>query len=208
MKDSLDLDVAVAHLRAADSRMAGLIDRVGPCGLSVRPAATTFAALFRAIIYQQLSGRAAATIHSRVRDLFPRRHPSARRLLQLSDDALRGAGVSRPKLAALRDLAARATSRQLPTPEAMRAMDDERIIEQLTRVRGIGRWTVEMLLIFNLGRPDILPMDDLGIRKGLCWLYPKLADDLTRVERVSRPWQPWRSVASWYLWRAADFPAD
>jgi len=198
---------AVRHLRAADAALARLIDAVGPCALRVEATPSVFLALAEAIVYQQLSGKAAATIFARVRALFPRRRggPTPNQLLQATDEQLRGAGVSRPKLLALRDLARRAAAGEIPTLAELRRMDDAAIVERLTTVRGIGRWTVQMLLIFRLGRPDVLPVDDYGVRKGFALALrkaelPSKAD----LEKRGAHWAPYRSVASWYLWRALD----
>jgi 3-methyladenine DNA glycosylase/8-oxoguanine DNA glycosylase len=179
------------------------IERAGPFGISAMPMSSTFEYLCRAIIYQQLSTKAAATIHGRLRDLFPRRRVSASLLLSMPDEALRGAGLSRAKVAAVKDLAAHAAARRLPTRTRMDRMDDEAVIETLTRVRGIGRWTVEMLLMFPLGRPDVLPVTDLGVQKGFRLVFggdelPTPAAVYSRGER----WRPYRSVASWYMYRA------
>ncbi len=165
-----------------------------------------FHSLMRAITYQQLSGKAAATIHGRVVALFPDEtepHPAA--LLELPERALRGAGLSRNKLLALRDLAAKTLDGTVPDSKGLRRMPDAEVIERLTAVRGVGRWTVEMLLIFTLGRPDVLPVTDLGVRKGFQHAYGmKRLPAYSTLERAGRNWAPYRSIAAWYLWRAAD----
>ncbi|MGH8283282.1 MAG: DNA-3-methyladenine glycosylase family protein [Gammaproteobacteria bacterium] len=166
---AFDARQAVRHLKCTDPRLARLMSQVGPLRLSVRPVGSPFEALLRAITYQQLSGKAAATIHSRLLDLFPK-GLTPERLLDTPEAALRGAGLSRNKMLSVQDLAAKALDATVPDFAALEAMPDEEIIERLNVVRGIGRWTVEMLLIFTLGRPDVLPLDDLGIRKGLNWL--------------------------------------
>jgi methylated-DNA-[protein]-cysteine S-methyltransferase len=198
---------AALHLSAADAALARWIDRIGPVQLPLLRTPSTFVALARAIVHQQLSGRAAATIFARVCALFPRPllGPTPEQLARVSDAALRGAGLSQAKLLALRDLAARARAGEVPALGALRAMSDEEVVERLSRVRGIGRWTVEMLLIFRLGRPDVLPCEDLGVRKGLALALRRRAlpspDELrARGER----WRPYRTAASWYLWRAAE----
>jgi len=202
-----DPRVAVEHLRAADDVLARLIDAVGPFRLQLKRTSSTFAMLAEAIVYQQLTGKAAATIFARVCALFPRAHqgPTAERILRVSDERLRSAGLSRAKVLALRDLARRARSGELPSLAELQRMEDETIVERLIRVRGIGRWTVGMLLIFRLGRPDVLPADDYGIRKGFAAAF-KRRELPTRqqVERRGARWQPYRTVASWYLWRAAE----
>ncbi len=202
-----DPAVAVAHLRAADPALGRLIDAVGPFGMRVKVTPSVFAALAEAIVYQQLSGKAAATIHGRLCDLFPRAPagPTPERILRARDDSLRAAGLSRPKILALRDLARRCAEGHVPTLAQLHAMENEAIVERLTAVRGIGRWTVEMLLMFRLGRPDVLPLDDLGIRKGYAAAFGKREPPARdALERRGRRWQPWRTVASWYLWRAAE----
>lgn len=202
-----DPEAAIAHLRAADPALARLIDAVGPFAMELKRTPSIFAALAEAIVYQQLSGKAAATIYGRVCALFPRAQdgPTAAQILRASDDKLRGAGLSRPKLLALRDLARREIAGEIPPLAEARRMDDEALVERLTAVRGIGRWTVEMLLMFRLARPDVLPVDDYGIRKGFALALrkrdlPERAD----LERRGARWRPYRTVASWYLWRAVD----
>lgn len=210
----LDLQEATARLRARDRRLGRVIDAVGACGLRTRPTSTTVAALAESIVYQQLTGRAAATIHARLCGLFPRPSggPTARGLLALSEEDLRGVGLSAAKAAALKNLAQRAVARQIPSLAALQQMDEEEIVACLTAVRGIGRWTVEMLLVFRLGRPDVLAVDDYGLRKGLGALLaggaPALDALPTRDElrAAGERWRPYRSVASWYLWRAAEQP--
>ncbi len=200
-----DLDAAAAALSAADRRLARLIRRVGPPAIRFEPPQTLFAALARSIVYQQLSGKAAATIHGRVLALFPRRRITPGGLLALDDARLRAAGLSAAKTAAVRDLAAKTLDGTVPPLPRVRRMTDDEIIERLTQVRGVGRWTVEMLLIFRLGRPDVLPVTDLGVRKGFASTYRR--DELPDAEELTahaERWRPWRSVASWYMWRAAE----
>lgn len=195
---------AVRHLRRADPRLADLISRVGPFRLALRPADSPFESLLRAITYQQLSGKAAATIHGRVLELFPR-GLTPERLLRVPIPVLRGAGLSKNKALAIRDLAARSVDGTVPDFATLVALEDEAIVERLTAVRGVGRWTVEMLLIFTLGRPDVLPLDDLGVRKGFQQTYSMRGLPAARtLERAGRCWTPYRSVASWYLWRSLD----
>lgn len=202
-----DPALAVEHLRGADVVLGRLIDAVGPCRMQVRPVRSTFLALAEAIVYQQLNGRAAATIFARLCALFPRAHEgfAAEQLLRVSDARLRAAGLSNGKLLALRDLARRTAATTIPALDALRDMDDEDIVEQLSAVRGIGRWTVEMLLMFRLGRPDVLPLDDYGIRQGYAIAFGKRQLPApAALERHGRRWRPYRSAASWYLWRAVD----
>jgi 3-methyladenine DNA glycosylase/8-oxoguanine DNA glycosylase len=183
-----------------------VIEQVGDRRLEVRRVRTPFQALVRSIVYQQLSGHAAAAIHARLLALFPSGYgPTPGRLLTLSDAQIRGTGVSAAKLGALRDLASRASMRQLPSYNRMLELDDEEIIETLIQVRGIGRWTAEMLLIFHLGRPDVLPVGDLGVRRGFSLIHglePMPGPD--ELREFARPWKPYRTVGSWYCWRAVE----
>ncbi len=204
---------ALAHLRAADARLSALIDRAGPFTLRLDPSPSPFDSLLEAILYQQLHGKAAATIHGRVRAYFGG-DPTPQMLLDTPDEPLRAAGVSANKIKALRDLAARTLDGTVPSHRAILKMTDEEIVAHLTQVRGIGRWTVEMLLIFRMGRPDVLPATDYGVRKGYALTFQRLpktrpveAADLPLPEVVLKRgnrWAPFRSVASWYLWRACD----
>ena len=204
---SFDSKAAVQHLRASDPVLARLVDAVGPFRMQRNKAASIFMALAQAIVYQQLNGKAAAAIFARVRALFPRAHegPTPEQILRTSDQKLRAAGLSRSKLLSLRDLARKAADGEIPTLAEIHRMEDEAIIERLNEVRGIGRWTVEMLLIFRLGRPDVLPSDDYGIRKGFAIAFKKRElPSRQQVERRGARWKPYRTVASWYLWRAAE----
>jgi methylated-DNA-[protein]-cysteine S-methyltransferase len=202
-----DPAAAVAHLRAVEPALARVMDAVGPFALELKKAPSIFGALAEAIVYQQLNGSAAATIYGRVCALFPRAQaaPTAAGILRLSDETLRGAGLSRAKMLALQDLARRDVAGEIPTLEDVRSMDDATILERLTPVRGIGRWTVEMLLIFRLGRPDVLPADDYGVRKGFATVFRKREVPAPKVvaARGAR-WAPYRTVAAWYLGRAAE----
>jgi DNA-3-methyladenine glycosylase II len=199
---------AEQHLGTVDPVLGVLIARVGPCGLVPDPPESLFAALLRSIVYQQLHGRAASAILGRVLALFPRRRPTPARLAALPDGPLRAAGLSAAKLASLRDLAAHARRGQLPSPAAAAELDDDTLVQRLTVVRGIGPWTVHMLLIFRLGRPDVLPTGDFAIRSAFRRLYRKRRDPTpAAMERHARIWRPWRSVASWYLWRSLELPA-
>jgi 3-methyladenine DNA glycosylase/8-oxoguanine DNA glycosylase len=201
-----DPDVACKHLCDIDPSMDSLIRRVGAFTMRPVPAHSLFQVLVRSIVYQQLTGKAAATILGRVVALFaPKRFPSPEDLLEIPSERLRAAGLSSAKTAALKDLAARRLDGTVPSLARVRLMEDEEIIERLTAVRGIGRWTVEMLLIFKLGRPDVLPLGDLGVRKGFALTFGKrkLPEPGTMSRRAER-WRPYRSVASWYLWRALE----
>ena len=206
--DGLEYDPVIAcrHLAQADPRLAELIARVGEFGLRPRITHSLFVSLLRSIVYQQLSGKAASTILKRViRLTAPRRFPTPRDLLELPAERLRQAGLSAAKTAAVRDLAARTLDGTVPPLASIRRMEDEEIIERLTLVRGIGRWTVEMLLIFRLGRPDVLPLDDLGVRKGFARVFRngKLPEPGS-MRRRAEAWRPYRSVATWYLYRALE----
>ena len=197
---------AEIHLSAADPLMRRLVRKHGPLGLKPRERRAPFESLARAIANQQLNGTAAATILKRFAALFPgRRFPRAEDLARVEDAAIRAAGFSHAKIAALRDLAEKCASGVVPSSRLLRTLSDEEIVERLTEVRGIGRWTVEMLLIFQLGRPDVFPVDDFGVRRGFalaCGLeeMPKPKELLKHGER----WRPYRTAASWYLWREAD----
>ena len=208
---TFDEHAALAHLKAADSRLGKLIDRAGPFTMQAtapkpRGVPTPFSALARAIIAQQLSGKAAATIYDRVAVVLGTRaidDPSA--VLALPGTKLRGAGLSQNKLLALQDLATHAVDGTLPTRAEMEGLSDEDIIERLTQVRGIGRWSVQMLLMFYLGRPDVLPVADLGVQKGFALTYGfRDLPSAQTIERAARAWTPYGSVASWYMWRAVE----
>jgi methylated-DNA-[protein]-cysteine S-methyltransferase len=202
-----DAAAGLRHVRESDPQLARLIDKVGAFRLQLDRTPSIFTALAEAIVYQQLNGRAAATIYARVCALYPRAHqgPSAEQILRTSDARLRGAGLSRSKLLSLRDLARKALDGRIPSLAEVHRMEDEAIIERLTEVRGIGRWTVEMLLIFRLGRPDVLPVDDYGVRKGFAIAFRKRKHPEPRaLLRYGARWRPYRTIASWYLWRATD----
>jgi 3-methyladenine DNA glycosylase/8-oxoguanine DNA glycosylase len=199
-------DTALAHLCAADEKLAAAIAQLGDFAIRIDAAQTPYQSLLRSIVFQQLSGKAASTIHGRLLALFDdgdAHHPSD--LLARSEEELRGAGLSRNKVAAVRDLAARTLDGTVPARDELVELDDESVIARITEVRGIGRWTVEMLLIFSLGRPDVLPVGDLGVRRG-CQRLLELPDAPTpkQLAALAEPWRPYRSVASWYLWRLAD----
>jgi DNA-3-methyladenine glycosylase II len=228
-----DIPAAIAHLTAADPKLGRLIQRAGPFTLRISSGLSPFEALVESIVYQQLHGKAAATIHRRLLESF---HPAsfdaagtpanridhftAQQLLDCPNEQLRHAGLSKNKALALRDLAAKTIDGTVPTLATIRRMSDDNIIEHLTQVRGIGRWTVEMLLIFRLGRPDVFPVADYGVRKGFALTFGKLkpTDKVTPMDlpkpdimiKRAKKWQPWSSVASWYMWRACDLakPAD
>lgn len=205
-KASLDPAQAVDYLKAKDPVLGQLIDRVGPCRLVPKHGPSVFAALAEAIVYQQLHGKAAATIFARFRSLYPEgAFPTPAEVLRTPEESLRAAGLSRSKMLSLLDLADHIQRGALPEMAELAQMSDEAVIEALTQVRGIGPWTAEMLLIFDLGRLDILPVTDYGVRKGFALTFRKR--DLPSAETLMRHgerWKPFRSLASWYLWRAVD----
>jgi 3-methyladenine DNA glycosylase/8-oxoguanine DNA glycosylase len=204
---SFDSGAAVEHLKTSDPVLGRTVDQIGPFTFTLQKAPSTFGALAEAIVYQQLNGRAAAVIFSRVRALVSGSadYLEAEHLMDISDEALRGAGLSRSKLLSIRDLAEKTLDGTIPTLARAARMDDEALIEHLVQVRGIGRWTAQMFLMFSLGRPDVLPADDYGLRKGFAVAFKKkeLPDKDTLLKRGER-WAPYRSVASWYLWRMAE----
>ena len=199
---------AVDHLIRVDQVLARHIRRIGACELKPHRNRGVFRALVQAVTHQQLNGTAATTIFKRFIALYPgRRFPTPEEVLATPDEKLRGAGLSRAKTAAIKDIAAKAVGGAIPVARTITRMDNEEIIARLTTIRGVGPWTVEMLLIFTLGRPDVLPVTDFGVRKGFARLYalkelPAPQYLLSHGER----WRPHRSAAAWYLWRAADLP--
>ena len=201
-----DLEAAHKALRTADPDMGRLIDLVGHRTPRMRLASSTVAALAESITAQQVSGAAASAIYARLCALFPKAldGPTASGLARLSDAELRAAGLSASKVAALRDLSARSLAGEVPELDELETMDDEAIIAALTPIRGVGRWTVEMLLIFRLGRPDLLPVDDLAVRRGYANLTGRDTIRAAELARLGESWAPWRSVAAWYLWRASE----
>jgi 3-methyladenine DNA glycosylase/8-oxoguanine DNA glycosylase len=205
---AIDWATACAELSARDPALGVVIAKVGGEGFPPHRNTSTFETLTRSIVYQQLSGKAAATIFGRFRGLFPEGDfPAPAEVLRMSHGRLRKAGLSEAKARAIRDLALHADRGEVGSIDELRAMDPEDVIEQLTVVRGVGRWTVQMLLLFRIGHPDVLPAHDLGIRKGLARISRRR--ELPEPEAVMRRgerWRPWRSVASWYLWRATELP--
>lgn len=201
--DPVDWSPALAHLRVADPALAPLIERHG--APQIAPTTDAVRSLARAIVSQQLSGKAADTIWGRVVALYPRRRfPGPRAILATPDEALRGAGLSRAKAAAIKDLARHASGRTLTTARLARATDAE-IAERLLPIRGIGPWSIDMFLMFALARPDVLPVGDLGIRKGMQrhFRLRKLPEP-ARMRALAARWQPYRTVASWYMWRLLE----
>lgn len=196
----------VRHVAAADPVLGRFIAARGPLAFDARPARSIFQGLAEAIVYQQLNGRAAATILARVVALYrPKRFPSPADVLATPDATLRAAGLSAAKTAAMKDLAAHVLAGEIPTLAAARTLDDETLVAELTRVRGIGRWTVEMLLMFRLRRPDVLPVGDYGVCKGFQLLYGlRKPPRPERLVKHAECWRPFRSVGSWYMWRATE----
>ena len=195
---------AVNHLRTVDPVLASIIDRVGPCRLEPRRTGTHYDALVRSIVFQQLSGKAASTIHRRFCEIYPAKRPRADRVLTTDDTVLRAAGLSRQKIGYLRDLSARVADGSLPLAHLGRLSDDA-IIEHLVQVKGIGRWTVQMFLMFRLGRPDVLPELDLGVQTAIQRAYGlKQRPTPKDVLRIGEKWRPYASIASWYLWRSLE----
>jgi methylated-DNA-[protein]-cysteine S-methyltransferase len=202
---AFDPEAAVRELCEADAKLAKLIQRVGPFRMQLQRTPSIFGALAEAIVFQQLNGKAAATIFARLCALFP--HAAGltpERILKASDEKLRSAGLSGSKALSLRDLATKTRAGELPTLDEVQSMSDQEIIDRLTTVRGIGQWTVEMLLMFRLGRPDVLPVDDFGVRKGFGIAFGRAEPSKSDVEKRGERWRPYRTVASWYLWRATD----
>ncbi|MGE3540759.1 MAG: DNA-3-methyladenine glycosylase [Candidatus Tectimicrobiota bacterium] len=199
----LDHTAALAHLQQGDPVLAQIMSRCGPCMLQPR-ALEPFVMLCRSIIYQQLSGKAAGTIMTRFLALYAPHTVQPATLLASPDETLRGIGLSRQKLTYLKDLAARVHDGTVRL-DTLAAQSDEDIIRHLTCVKGIGRWTAEMFLLFSLGRPDVFPVDDLGIRKAIQRAYGyKREPAPATMQRHARKWRPYRSVATWYLWRSLD----
>ncbi len=197
--DSAGLERGRRHLRRRDPRLAPVISRVGRCG--IEPLGDPYRALLRSVIYQQLAGKAAAAIAGRLRARYRGRYPRPEVLLEASDAELRAVGLSRQKTASLRAIAAAFADGTLDN-RRLRRMDDAEVVAAVTRIRGIGDWTAHMLLMFSLGRPDVLPVGDYGVRKGAMQLYG--LDELPgrdQLEELTDAWRPWRSVGSWYLWR-------
>ena len=198
-ESKVDWTEATDHLSRVDPKLGAVIARTGPCTL--KPGGDCFIALCRAIISQQISGNVAIAITKRFKKLFPRSRPNPKHLLTLTDEQLLSAGLSRQKRSYLRDLAAHFAEGKVPTRRFAK-MSDEEVIQSLIPIKGIGRWTAEMFLIFVLNRTDLLPVDDLGVRKGFQKVYglqsePKAA----KMIQIAEKWRPWRTIGSWYMWR-------
>lgn len=197
---------AIAHLTAADPVLGGWIAQAGPCSLTREHGGTHFAHVARSIVYQQLSGKAAGTIHARFEGLFGGRSPEPKELLKVKHPVLRSVGLSERKAEYLLGLAADVKSGRIPL-ERVDEMPDREVIETLTAVRGVGEWTAQMFLMFRLGRPDVLPTLDLGVQNGIKKLYGlRTHPKPDRVAKFGAKWAPYRTVASWYLWRVVDDP--
>jgi DNA-3-methyladenine glycosylase II len=206
-KPKLDTDRGTRHLRRRDPTLRALIGQLGPLDLEARRRgrpADAYGALLRSIVGQQLSTKAARSIYTRVTALFDDRTPGPEELLASDPEALRGAGLSRAKVAYMRSLAEHVLSGELELDRLDQLSDDE-IVAELTAVKGLGRWTADMFLIFHLGRPDVLPVGDLGIRRAIETVYelPALPTPAEMVE-LAEPWRPHRSLAALYLWRSLD----
>ncbi len=208
MLSAMNHTQAHRHISKSHPRMAQLIRQarrydIAP-SISLRP----FDALAESITYQQLSGKVAAVIWKRVRALYPgKKWLDPKEVLATPDEALRAAGLSRSKTSALKDLAAKTIDGTVPSARALRRMSDEEIVARLTQVRGIGRWTVEMLLLFDLGRPDVWPVNDYGVQKGFAKTFRKRKLPTPKqLMKHGEKWRPYRSIAAWYFWRALDDP--
>ncbi len=200
---------ALKHLSAVDPVMARLIREIGPCRLEPEPRRSSFQSLILAVAHQQLHAKAASNILGRFKKLFPgRRFPKPEDLAQVTDEQIRACGFSYSKIAAIRDITEKTLSGAVPNSRQIVKLADEAIIDRLTEVRGVGRWTVEMLLIFQLGRPDVLPVDDFGVRSGFRRAYKKRAMPKPKdLLKFGERWRPHATTAAWYLWRAADTDA-
>ena len=195
---------AERHLSAVCKRFARVVANHAPYPTKFEKKKDPYRALVRSVVYQQLSGKAAGTIHGRMLALFPGKdHPEPEDLLDASPELLRSAGLSRQKIAAIKDVSQKRVDGIIPEARKLARMDNDDIIERLTAARGVGRWTVEMYLMFTLGRPDVLPIDDLGVRKGAEKLYRR-AFTPKELGKFGERWGPWRSAAAWHLWRLAD----
>jgi DNA-3-methyladenine glycosylase II len=203
---SFDHAKAHEHLTRTDKRLAKLIAKSTAFALKIEEAQTPYEALLEAIVYQSISGKAAATIFGRIKALGANgRCPSPQEILANTDLTLREAGLSYAKAAAMKDLAQKTVEGVVPTMEEAHALSDEELVTRLISVRGIGAWTVEMFLIFRLGRPDVLPIHDYGVQKGFALTYgKKMIPKPRELAAFGERWRPYRTVASWYMWRAVE----
>ena len=205
-RPALDWAAATQELARTDPALAALNAQVGPFAMVPRPLTDVYAALGHAVLRQQVSGAAADSIQNKLNRLFDARHfPDARAVARSTPEALRAAGLSGAKARSIIELAQKAAQGDVPTAAALHALDDDAIVEALTVHRGIGRWTVEMLLMFRMGRPDVLPVDDYGVKKGFQrTVGMKKLPHVTTLRRRAERWRPYRTIASWYLWRALE----
>jgi len=195
---------SVRYLKRADPVLARVIVQVGPCRLQLRTDGTHFDALARSIVFQQLSGKAASTILSRFHALYPAERPTPEAVLDTNDERLRSAGLSRQKIGYLRDLSSKVADDSLPLHH-IHTMADEDVIDHLVQVKGIGRWTAQMFLMFRLGRPDVLPELDLGIQNAIRRAYRmRKRPTPKQVRKIGAKWSPHSTVACWYLWRSLE----
>lgn len=208
MEETDPIAAALAHLSGTDARFAELITRARRYETRANVLVRPFDSLAESIAYQQLSGKAAATIWGRVKALYGKRKwLDPKQVLATPDEKLRAAGLSGSKTVAIKDLAAKVLDGTVPSGAALAKMSEDEIIERLTTVRGIGRWTVEMMLLFDLGRLDVWPVHDLGVRKGYMKTFRKRKMPTPKeLEKIGNKWRPYRSVAAWYFWRACDTP--
>jgi DNA-3-methyladenine glycosylase II len=199
---------ALRHLRSVDPSLAAIIDRVGPYRLTPRTEGTHFDYVVRCIVGQQLSGKAAATIYQRVRDLYGGAPPTPDQLLKTPDARLRAAGLSGRKIEYVKELAERTAAGSIAILD-IHDMSDDEVMETLVSVRGIGRWTAQMVLMFRLGRPDILPELDLGVQKAVQRLHRmRKLPTPQKLQKIGVKWAPYRTIAAWYLWRSLELPAE
>ncbi len=194
------------HLKSVDPILAKIIEQVGPVRIEIDPEETVFESLATSIIYQQLHGKAAAAILGRFKALFEGTpFPKPEQVLQTPEETLRGTGLSRTKILSMKDLSEKTLSGQLPSRTQAEKLSDEELQNALTQVRGIGPWTAQMLMIFTLGRPDVLPTGDFGVRRGYAAVYKnKKMPTPKQLETAAKIWHPFRSAASWYLWQALE----
>ena len=197
-----DYSAARRHLMKCDPTLRDVIKRVGPCGLHAAAPRDPFETLCVSIASQQLSTKAAATIFGRFAALFPNRKPTPERVMTLSDAQIRATGFSRAKVLFIKDLAAHVLDGRLDL-KRLKKHSDEEVMQQLVAVRGIGRWTAEIFLMFRLGRPDVLPADDLGLMNAVHRAYRlRQRPDAKKLRQMGEVWRPYRSVAAWYLWQS------
>jgi DNA-3-methyladenine glycosylase II len=201
-----DVEAAAAHVARRDRALGRLIREIGPCRLEIAARQSPYEAIAESIVYQQLAGRAAAAIYGRFCASFgARRCPRPEKVVAASLESLRAVGLSKSKATAIQHLAEMTLEGRIPTRAQAAKLPDDELVERLTEVRGVGRWTAEMFLIFTLGRPDVLPVDDYGVRKGYARTIGR--EVLPKPKELAvhgEAWRPFRTVASWYLWRATE----